>query len=285
MEIRANYVLVGVFALAMIIAAAGYAIWAAKSSNREATMQYDIEFDGSVSGLQIGSPVSFNGIRVGSVKNVAISPRDSSKVDVLIEVLATLPVRSDSEASLELKGITGQSGISISSGSQNSPLLTEVSDQVPPVIKSRNSELQQVVQTFPEVLTEAKATFKQLNAFLDEENKQHFDKFLANLSEISGTAKSTMRKLDQLAADLDSAVDNVNLAMADLQKAAHTLNETVSQASPGINRFSNDGLDELRSLMTDTRRLVDDLGRMTRKVENEPRQFFFGTQMREYEEK
>lgn len=285
MEIRANYVLVGVFALAMIIAAAGYAIWAAKSSNREATMQYDIEFDGSVSGLQIGSPVSFNGIRVGSVKNVAISPRDSSKVDVLIEVLATLPVRSDSEASLELKGITGQSGISISSGSQNSPLLTEVSDQVPPVIKSRNSELQQVVQTFPEVLTEAKATFKQLNAFLDEENKQHFDKFLANLSEISGTAKSTMRKLDRLAADLDSAVDNVNLAMADLQKAAHTLNETVSQASPGINRFSNDGLDELRSLMTDTRRLVDDLGRMTRKVENEPRQFFFGTQMREYEEK
>ena len=283
MEIRANYVLVGLFALFIVAAAAAYAIWAAKSSSREAAMLYAIEFAGDVSGLQIGSPVSFNGIRVGSVKKVRISPRDSSKVDVLIEVDAALPVRSDSVASLEIKGITGQSGISISSGGQDSPLLREVSTQHPPIIASRNSDLQEVMHTFPVILAEARTTFRQLNAFLDEENKKHFDLFLANISEISSTAKGTMQKLDKLAADLDAAVVNANRAMTDLQAATRIMNETISQAGPGVSRFSSDGLDELRALFTDTRNLVNNLDRMTRKVEDGPRQFLFGTQVREYE--
>ncbi|MBQ4132713.1 MAG: MCE family protein [Desulfovibrionaceae bacterium] len=285
MEIRANYVMVGLFALIIIIVAAGYAVWAGKSSNREATMIYGIEFSGEVSGLQVGSPVSFNGIRVGSVKKVRISPRDSSKVDVLIEVQATLPVRADSEASLEIRGITGQAGISISSGDHNGPLLTEVSDQVPPMIRSRNSNLQEVMEIFPVILAEAKVTFKQLNSFLSDENKNNFDKLLVNLSEVSDTAKGTMKKLDKLADELDTAVVNVNQAMADLQATAHTLNETVSKSGPGITRFSTEGLDELRSLLSDTRHLVNNLDRITRKVENEPRQFLFGSQLREYEGK
>lgn len=40
MEIRANYILVGAFAVLMIFLAVGYAIWAAKSIGRDAVMDY-----------------------------------------------------------------------------------------------------------------------------------------------------------------------------------------------------------------------------------------------------
>ena len=193
MEIRANYILVGAFAVLMIFLAVGYALWAAKSIGRDAVMEYCIQFNGDVSGLSVGAPVTFNGIRVGIVKDLHISPNDTSKVDVLIEVQSSLPIRSDSEASLQVLGLTGQASVLISSGNPKSPMLVDVSPDVPPIIASRESNLQQAVQSLPEILGEAKRTFRLINGFLNDENMQNFSQLLANLAEVSENTKNNRR--------------------------------------------------------------------------------------------
>ena len=47
METRASYILVGVFTLAMVAAAFGYVLWAAKKSNEQEQDYYVIHFEGS----------------------------------------------------------------------------------------------------------------------------------------------------------------------------------------------------------------------------------------------
>ena len=282
MEIRANYILVGAFAVLMIFLAVGYALWAAKSIGRDAVMEYCIQFNGDVSGLSVGAPVTFNGIRVGIVKNLHISPNDTSKVDVLIEVQSSLPIRSDSEASLQVLGLTGQASVLISSGNPKSPMLVDVSPDVPPIIASRESNLQQAVQSLPEILGEAKRTFRLINGFLNDENMQNFSQLLANLAEVSENTKNNSARLDKLLTDLDKTAVNADVMISDLRETSQTLNDTVSKVSPGLIRFSNNGLDEFNSLVLETRLLVNSMGRMSNKIETDPRQFLFGSQIQEY---
>ncbi len=282
MEIRANYILVGAFAVLMIFLAVGYALWAAKSIGRDAVMEYCIQFNGDVSGLSVGAPVTFNGIRVGIVKDLHISPNDTSKVDVLIEVQSSLPIRSDSEASLQVLGLTGQASVLISSGNPKSPMLVDVSPDVPPIIASRESNLQQAVQSLPEILGEAKRTFRLINGFLNDENMQNFSQLLANLAEVSENTKNNSARLDKLLTDLDKTAVNADVMISDLRETSQTLNDTVSKVSPGLIRFSNNGLDEFNSLVLETRLLVNSMGRMSNKIETDPRQFLFGSQIQEY---
>ncbi len=275
MEIRANYVMVGAFALAIVALAIIYAIWAAKSADDKDNVEYEIQFQGDVSGLSLSSNVLFNGIRVGSVKKISISHKDSSIVVVLIEIQSNIPIKSDSEASMEMQGVTGQSSIMISSGKNNSPLLADVSTERPPIIKSRASRLQEVVTSLPQILSEAKYTLKEINKALTPENIQAFNDILENMRNL--TANS-----NDLVVNLNKAAVSANTLFVQLQGTASNLDANINLAAPGLVRFSGDGLDEFRRLLTDTRQLVNNLNRVTQKMENEPRRFLFGTQVQEY---
>ena len=47
---------------------------------------YYIYFDESISGLNIGSPIKYKGFDVGLVKYIKISPHNSEKIEVEIQI-------------------------------------------------------------------------------------------------------------------------------------------------------------------------------------------------------
>ena len=71
MEIRARYVLIGAFTLAVIAAGFGFVYWLNNAGGLRERAVYRVRFEGSVSGLLAGSAVLFNGIRVGEVTGPA----------------------------------------------------------------------------------------------------------------------------------------------------------------------------------------------------------------------
>ena len=87
---------------------------------------------------------------------------------------------------------------------------------------------------------------------------------------------------NDLVGNLNKASINANALFVQLQGTASNLNTNINLVTPGLVRFSGDGLDEFGRLLTDTRQLVNNLNRVTQKLENEPRRFFFGTQVQEY---
>ena len=99
METKANYVITGAFTLAVIVAVFGFVFWFQQHSSG-AHASYRVTFQGSVSGLQSGAPVTFNGIRVGEVSSLDLDAEDPRKVTAVISIDPTTPIRTDTKVGL-----------------------------------------------------------------------------------------------------------------------------------------------------------------------------------------
>ncbi len=106
METDRHYFFEGLFIIGFSIAAAIFAVWMG-STGRHDDVLYRIHFAESVSGLAVGDLVKYRGVDAGTVKSIIIDPDNSSLVRVDVQLRKETPVKTDTRASLALKGITG----------------------------------------------------------------------------------------------------------------------------------------------------------------------------------
>src|SRR6266568_5161045 len=116
METRAPFVVVGAFVLAAIVAVFGFVYWLQNTGGLGPRTSYHVQFEGSVPGLLVGAAVLFNGIRVGEVSELGLTPGRPRNVDVTISVASTTPVRADTKVGLEFQGLTGVPVIALEGG-------------------------------------------------------------------------------------------------------------------------------------------------------------------------
>ena len=163
METRAHHLLIGSFMLAFLVLIVAFALWLAKTEVDREVARYNIYFSGSVAGLGVGGDVRFNGIKVGSVSQILIYRVDTSRVRVIAEVAGDTPIKEDSEATLQLQGITGVSFVQISPGSREAAILPVVSGRDMskyPTIRSRTSAIEALFEAAPDLATRAAGTHR-----------------------------------------------------------------------------------------------------------------------------
>jgi phospholipid/cholesterol/gamma-HCH transport system substrate-binding protein len=124
METRARYALIGLFMLAVIAASFGFIYWLENKGGFAERETYQIKFQGSVSGLLIGSAVLFNGIRVGEVTGLGLNADSPQDVVATIAVVRGTPIRSDTQINIETQGLTGGAAVALRGGSASAPLAT-----------------------------------------------------------------------------------------------------------------------------------------------------------------
>src|SRR4029453_8248616 len=115
METDKRYFLEGLFIIVISVAAALFAV-VLTTLGRSDDVLYRIHFTESVSGLTQGDPVKFHGVEVGNVKSMTIDPSDPRRVQVDIALRKETPVKTDTRATLKLKGITGVVFIELTGG-------------------------------------------------------------------------------------------------------------------------------------------------------------------------
>ncbi|RMF60403.1 MAG: MCE family protein, partial [Calditrichaeota bacterium] len=77
----------------------------------------------SVSGLEIGSPVKYLGIKIGVVEDITIDPTNVNRVIVKVSVKEGTPIKADATALIASVGITGLKTIEIRGGTQEARTL------------------------------------------------------------------------------------------------------------------------------------------------------------------
>ena len=154
MERKAHYALIGLFTFAVVAGAFGFIFWLHHSSGKKQAVSYRVIFDSSVSGLQVGGNVLFNGIRVGEVTNLRLDPDNPRQVVALLAVNKATPIRSDTRVGLEFAGLTGVAAVSLKGVSANTPLI-EREEGEPPTLRSDPSASQDMMQAAREVLNKA----------------------------------------------------------------------------------------------------------------------------------
>jgi phospholipid/cholesterol/gamma-HCH transport system substrate-binding protein len=151
METDKHYFFEGLFIIAFSIAAAFVAVWLG-STGRHDDVLYRIHFRESVSGLALGDPVKYRGVDVGSVRSMNIDPDNSRQVLVEVRLRKETPVKTDTRASLALKGITGVVFIELNGGDPAAQTLLAVTPQNDiPEIPSEKAGLKAMLDELPKL--------------------------------------------------------------------------------------------------------------------------------------
>ncbi|MBJ3763680.1 MCE family protein [Maribius pontilimi] len=214
METRANFILIGLFTLAAILGTLGFFIWLASVQIDRQYSYYAILFD-DVSGLDPSGDVLFNGIAVGQVIGLEIYDDDPSKVYTTIQIDAATPVRENTIARLQSQGVTGVAYISLSGGN-NGAAPIEAEDDELPIIPSRRSSVQTLVEDAPGLVVEAGRLIGQMQELTGPENQALVVNILSNLDAASG-------QLDRALSDFSSVTGSVSDATAEIARFTERL--------------------------------------------------------------
>ncbi|MEI4233468.1 MlaD family protein [Roseovarius sp. D22-M7] len=208
METRANYVLIGAFALAGFFGILGFLLWFAQYELDRQFDYYDVRFS-SVSGLSRASEVRFSGLPVGQVVDVRLAPERDGTVLVRLEVQGNTPVRTTSVATIESMGVTGVSYVGITSGDPGSPLLTAEEEGAIPRIEAGRSVLQSLTEDAPRIIEEAVSVLENVGQLLNEENQQKVQQILDNLAASSGDLSQALTEFSGVSRTIATATDDI----------------------------------------------------------------------------
>lgn len=206
METRANYVLIGAFALAGFLGLLGFLLWFAQFELDRQFDYYDVRFS-SVSGLSRASEVRFSGLPVGQVVSVQLSPERDGTVTARLEVAGDTPVRTDSVATIESMGVTGVSYVGISPGDSGSPLLEAEGDI--PELEAGRSVLQSLSEDAPQIVEEALAVMQNISELLSDDNQQKVQNILDNLAQSSGDLSDALTEFSGVSQTIAGATEDI----------------------------------------------------------------------------
>lgn len=177
METDKHYFIEGLFIIGLTAAAAFFFVWLSTTGHRDDVL-YRIHFNESVSGLALGDPVKFRGVDVGTVKTMALDAADPRRVQVEVRLRKEAPVKTDTKASLKLKGITGVVFIELNGGSPGAKALAAVTPEGQvPEIASEPSSLASVLDQLPKVIEKFSA--------IEDQTK----KVVTDVGEVTGKIK------------------------------------------------------------------------------------------------
>ncbi len=294
METRANYVLIGAFTIAVVVFGLLFSLWAAKYSSDRSWQEYEVIFNEPVTGLTEGGSVQYNGIAVGTVQRLTLSPQDPRRVEALLKIGADVPVKVDTKAKLSQQGITGSPFIQLTGGSPNAARLQPRGDDDIPVIQTEPSALQNIADTASRIV-------ERLDEVMSDKNIAHINQTLANLDNMTAAIggqkqdiRALVQNLRQASEQLNTTLATTNQAVGDIDKelpavlakldstltkldsAAGNANQILGENRAAINSFANDGLSQLGPTLSDLRSLVRDLRRISDRLDQNPTRFILG---------
>ncbi len=312
METRANHLLIGSFTLLALALAVAFGLWIARYTTEGAWNDFEIRFSQAVTGLSVGGSVQYNGIHVGTVRELSLAADDPRQVIARIRIRADAPVKEDTVARLGLTGLTGVAFIQLSGGSPESPTLTAGPDQDLPRIPAEESRLQRLIESSEDIAETANEALLRVLDFLSEDNAERLANTLANidlmvatvtaederfvelirnahqasvnLDDLLGTVNRVALRLEtsierideQLVAQLPGLTEDVGVGLSQLVSTLARIDDVLAENEDALAGFAADGLSQLGPTLAELRMLMRDLSRVSARLERNPRRFLFG---------
>lgn len=236
METSARYILVGLFVLVSLAAAAMFAVWMAQTEFDREQMTFEVAFKGPVRGLSTGAEARFNGIRVGEVEDLRFDPDDPSNVIATVLADARTPIRTDSQITLDFVGLTGLSFVQIRAGSESARLISDLPRVPPPRLAASQTQLEGLVEGGEDALFRLNEAITRVNNVLSDENVARFSSLLANVDAIT---ESVANERD-LGADLSEAIAAMDVAAKAVEASSIQFDANVQQAASDFAILSRD---------------------------------------------
>jgi phospholipid/cholesterol/gamma-HCH transport system substrate-binding protein len=214
-------------------------------------------------------------------------------VVITVSIASTVPVRSDTRASLEYQGLTGIASVAMTGGRIDAPPLVAQAGS-PPRMLAEGGQIQDLMTGAKQIMGRIDSIAQRIDRLLGD-NEQRLDqaikdisKFTGVLSDRSGDVDTLLSNAGQLAAKLNGMADKFDGVlesvrgftgdkdnqgfMANASEAA----KSVRQLADTLNKTTPATIQEYKGLAVDARRMVAEIERVVRNLERNPSQFLFG---------
>lgn len=289
METRASYLLVGSFVLALMLSSVAFVVWMTGGSQAEKTLVYHMRFEGSVTGLQVGSQVRFRGIPVGQVKSIDIiedetDPKKPISIEVAVEIKENIPLRENTRAVLEAQGITGVSFVQLVAEAEGSDArLAKPTKKQKVYVLTKPSSIEKIFKSFPELLAELTVLTVQAKKLLTDENIERITATLGNIETISANMAKDSDDITALFREGREVLEAATPAIVRFAKSASAIEDAAREIETMIKTnqqpiadFAATGLYDLSQFFVEARQLVQALSRISKKLDKDPARFLFG---------
>jgi phospholipid/cholesterol/gamma-HCH transport system substrate-binding protein len=296
MERDAKYAAVAMFALLAVAAAVAFVWWYSGRGDRRDYANYEIYFNGSVSGLARASPVRYLGVDVGRVVTLSVDKHNPGRVKVIAAIDSTAPISGATRARLGLLGLTGLLYIDLQLDEQVSSAKQRLQQgEQYPVIASRKGDIEAFVQKLPDAVTHAAAVMERVERLLADENLKSVGDTLASLrqasadlpevtrearglatelrraaAETGNLAVSLQQTVDRAQPDLLAALEGARTASDKLSRTADSLDRIVAGNEPSLAQFAGSGVTELQQLVIDARDASAEVRALARDLRENP---------------
>ncbi len=203
----------------------------------------------NTSGLEIGDPVTVNGVRKGFVEDLKI---DGESVIVTLKIDNNIQLKDDARFAISMLDLMGGKKVEISPGSsQNEIDYDKIQEGL---FYADVSQVMSMVGSFQEdfnsTISDIKITLTSLNNYLtDQQLNQDIKSSMSNLSEVT-------KKLNTLIDENRTSLKQLTTNSAELTEEAKKFLETNKEKV-------NASVDELQSVLKNTDNLIAKLNKFT----------------------
>lgn len=221
-------------------------------------------------GLHPGSEVRYaGGPPIGRVSRVRSDPNDSSRMEVEFHVQPSVPVKTDSVASITSISPLGDNFLAIAPGSRAASLAPPDSalNSEPYVgfadLESQLNDLgpqaKELLANLNQRVKELQVTVARVNDLLNERNRANLASTLDNLrgtlQENRPALHDTLKNVDTASAKLGPVMDEFKKTVAQAQEALNHVDATLTENRPDLRT----SIEELRKALANADSLTDQL--------------------------
>jgi phospholipid/cholesterol/gamma-HCH transport system substrate-binding protein len=300
MEREANYAAVGAFVLVVVLIAGLFVYWYSDTRERRSYRQYEIYFDGSVSGLERGAAVRYLGVGVGRVRQMRIDPRDAARVEVIVDLESSTPISDRTLAELQLQGVTGLLFIDLQQMRVDVALPPAPPGIEYPVIRSTRSRLDLLLARLPDVLASAGELVDRASRALSDENIASISRALSNIDkaavglpqtlrdvnalvielrgaavDLAASAKGARQIVDQAGPEVVASLQRVHVIADNLAATTTQIEKIIGDSRQDLRSFTRDGLPELERLLREGRAAAEEIRELTSSLRENPSQLLY----------
>jgi len=213
---------IGILVVAVFVLLAYFTIRAGDFNLARGGYRVKAHFN-DIDGVNLNSPVMFNGYEVGIVEDIRIIDVDSNiKMELIMWINGDVKIREGAKAYVKNLGFMGEKYVGLKSGDTQGEVLsanTVIQGEEPPSFEG-------LVSKGHTIANDVAGIASNLNERL-EINKENIDTFLAELSDLTANLSSLSQSIDErITANeehIDQIIENFNFTSVNIKEMTHDL--------------------------------------------------------------
>lgn len=243
----AQRIRLGVFVAAALLLLAGAIAAVIGQRIWSEMVPFQVRYHESVSGLDLGSPVRFQGLRVGRVAAMRIAADDPTAIEVDLALEPGTVLYAGTTAQLNQAGLTGLTYINLMPGDLRGKAL-EPGTQ----LEAMGSFTTRITGEAEQIRVQIEQALQQANAITSDRNRQRVERLLDDTDML---IRNLNTSVDTLRPQIEAAIAHVDSAAADVAGFAQAGRRSLGQLDATFAEVRT-GVVEVRTSVAEVNRVL-----------------------------